>query len=1111
LGLETGIDPFLSEILRKYGRQGEEKTSYHNILDGGAAYSVEAALAWMDERCRHLSAPEWLKTVAGYAWSGIYTSAIDSIWPACFRTSWREIQPVFEEKYKPSDPRNRRLLHCTFLFGCVNRTEEEERPPLTRFAWNDRRHVAVALTRRLPEAITPLGVLAIEGYTDDLDWLSLDDLLPIVNRLNPRQTHIFSVTQALREHPDVQYLAAQEKLILHHENLATTLLRGEDLGFLRLSPPPEEETSGQHIRFADKVSTVPRDLWNQVSRSAIILDDTVLLPPPPLSADARYREFRAFLAGLNDTPLWSAYARGFAFPRAFEKKLRQEVDERLAAKSLLDEPLILHGQTGTGKTVALGALAYAVRREGKYPVLFIVRRTQRPVPSDIDSFCQWAEDAGAPACLVIWDGMVEVDEYAALLRYLTSRGRKVVLVGSCYRIPDWDAKASRFVLAPSQLDDEIDNFLVFLRQFHPDFEQGLREIRRSLDDTFLVALYRLLPATRHPIRFGVVKEVGHAEQQLVTKATQTLPALAPPTTLARAFFAAGILTEEEFFMPKIKEVGGETVDSMQELTGLVMIPGRVGLRVPLELLIRASGKDGFANVVHLFEDLDIFRWFEDAVGNIEVGPRSPLEAQLLVQARMGGAKTETAFAQQLLLEVQDSAPSSSRSREIDFAVALLHAMGPQGHDEAYFAPYFKILAETLQQLREKRGVAHPRLMLQEANLLREWAVKQDKRGASDPHIHDIFDRAESVLSRALDLIKDDQRNRALRGFLLVELASTLASKARNIPDHPHKAIELFEGAREALRAARIQDPTNYYPLDVLAWATMDILEENILDYRARSEATADVLSAFQTAELADLDAGQRERLQSRRLAFASRVGMEEMSEDAFAMLVAQGSKAGYYIRAFHMSGLPDTAKALTDDRNLTQLQRALRYLEEHRKDISGDGRCLDLLFDLWWMVETKTRLFAMERVPLPLNDTQWKHCLEILLELEATGQSHRPIFLAFLRGLALFHIGHVSQSFEVFHDVERESDKVRGRRRIIRSYLASTPTGQPQKFHGDVQWVASSSARGEVYVEEIRHKILFLPQDFRRPDIAPGDTLGEFHIAFNFLGPIADPVGYYRP
>jgi len=290
-----------------------------------------------------------------------------------------------------------------------------------------------------------------------------------------------------------------------------------------------------------------------------------------------------------------------------------------------------------------------------------------------------------------------------------------------------------------------------------------------------------------------------------------------------------------------------------------------------------------------------------------------------------------------------------------------------------------------------------------------------------------------------------------------------------------------------------------------------MLAGDILDQRTRSEAVTNVLYAFQTAESADFDARQQERFHSRRLEFASRLDMKAMIEDAFATLVAQGSKAGYYLRALHMSGLPDTAKALTDDGNLAQLQRALRYLEEHRKDISGDGRCLDLLFDLWWMVETKTRLFATERVVLPLKEVQWRHCLEILLELEATGQSHRPIFLAFLHGLALFHIGHVSQSLEVFRDVEHESDKVHGRRRIIRSYLTSTPTGHPQKFHGDVHWLASSGARGEVYVEEIRHKILFLPQDFRRPDIAFGDTLGEFHIAFNFLGPIADPVGYYRP
>jgi hypothetical protein len=177
LRLESGVDSFLSEVIRKYGGASAEKETYDEILDSGAASSPESALAWMDDRCRRLSVPRWLKTAASYLWNGVYTSAIDSIWPSCFRTSWREIQPLFEEKYRPSDPRNRSLLHCTFLYGCVNRAEEGERPPLTRFDYRKRKQIAISLARRLPEAITPMGVLAIEGHAGDSDWLSLDDLL----------------------------------------------------------------------------------------------------------------------------------------------------------------------------------------------------------------------------------------------------------------------------------------------------------------------------------------------------------------------------------------------------------------------------------------------------------------------------------------------------------------------------------------------------------------------------------------------------------------------------------------------------------------------------------------------------------------------------------------------------------------------------------------------------------------------------------------------------------------------------------------------------------------------------------------------------------------------
>jgi hypothetical protein len=42
-----------------------------------------------------------------------------------------------------------------------------------------------------------------------------------------------------------------------------------------------------------------------------------------------------------------------------------------------------------------------------------------------------------------------------------------------------------------------------------------------------------------------------------------------------------------------------------------------------------------------------------------------------------------------------------------------------------------------------------------------------------------------------------------------------------------------------------------------------------------------------------------------------------------------------------------------------------------------------------------------------------------------------------------------------------------------------------------------------------RSRIPFIPQQFGKPDILEGESPGEFHIAFNFLGPIADPIAYY--
>jgi hypothetical protein len=657
---------------------------------------------------------------------------------------------------------------------------------------------------------------------------------------------------------------------------------------------------------------------------------------------------------------------------------------------------------------------------------------------------------------------------------------------------------------------EIPRFIDFLNDLEPSLGQLLQQRIEKADNTFLVALYRLLPSTRAGIRSGIVKEVGFAEQEMNRKAQEMAPMLL--TTLGHAFWKVGLITTEQIMSLGTKEIGGEKVSEPEELVALIMVPGQFGLKVPLELLLRALGKKWLLNYTDLLSDLDILRWPEDAVGNIAVGPRHSLEAKLVVQARLGGAKTEVAFAKQLLVEVRDETGSPDNV-EVQFAVDLVRSMGPNGHQVEYYAPYFRELSETLGKLRTERGVQNPRLMLQEASLLREAVVRQSKSGLPPADTEAILDRSETTLCEALDLLKGERKNNKLRSAILVEIAATIGSRARHILDYsvrPDDATLLFREARSQLFKSRAEDPENYYPIDVLAWITKDLLESSITNLQMRAEAEADILHIFEIAEAEDFGIVQQERFHRRRMQIAQLLGKQQLSDEAFKSLLALGSSAGYYLQASHMIGeLPRNSELTTAQRK--RCQNAVNYLEENRQAITHDGRCLYLLLRLWWMTKAGKPIFYTERQTVPFSQDDWQHCLEIVLDLMAADESYTTPSLRFLYGLTTFHLDKVESSFEIFRELERESDQILGRRRIIRSFLASTSKGQPRVFRGTVTWVDNERNRGDVYVEELRRNVRFIPRDFSRPDIQKGDVIDRFHLAFNFIGPIADPQSYLKP
>ncbi len=1107
LALGRGGDPLVDVLAKKV--EGDPATGFELLFTGEGDDHLGD---WLENQSRSLAVSEHLDVIAGYEWIAVWSSAVDPLWAPTFDRPWREIQLVLSEDFHPSDPRNRRRLHCTYLFGAVSRSDAVERAPTSALELIRRRGVANALARRLISTLGPTGVLAVDGYEPG-DWFRLEDLAGVVSQLQPGQCHLFGASVAMQAEPTVSALIEEGLLVPHDDHLAQVLQAGAQAGRFHLEDSSGSRKLDRLVSFAGEVHSTPRDLWVELTNSARVLDEDLLAPATALSPDANYSAFREFLGATEGAVSWDGVARNFVFRREFEAELENAVRAAITRNRIDDPPIVVHGATGTGKSMAMAAVAYRIASEREHPVLFVDRRAPDNVRDAIDRFCIWAEDDGAALSIVFWDGMLEMAEYEQHGRILEGRGRQIVLIGSAYKAPTPSfAGRLEMIGAPDLLSKrEVGDLSAFLGRFGSGLK-SLTQAGASSDRSFLVSMYRLLPSTRSALRTGVVRELTRAERIMVARAGEEAEEeYEPQTALARALHDAGLLPEMAVDSGLAERSPVEDFSLVQDMTALVMVPAQYGLDVPLEVVLRAVGREGYMRLPELLREIDLVRWVEDGVGNFLLGARSPLEARLIVQSRLGTTAVEVAFVKRLLLETRPGADSSGRQPEIDFAVSLVRALGAQGPSGNRYRDSYADMAQALAELRVEGGVENPRLILQEANLRREvlrWV--REKPAADRSMTHDAEEEV-SAISAVLEEVAQEfpaGRNDHLRVSLEVERASGLAALSR-AAESDSSRVALYRQARAAAHEARTVGESNFYPLDVLAWASRDVLQDDLLEPTERLEVTAEVLSAFEVFDVDGADVSQIERFHRRRQEFGDLVDDVRIADDAFDALLEAGSAAGVYLRARQLASLDEWRE---EDRqpDMASVESALAFLERYAAVAEEDPRCLNLAFDLWWFTKTGGRPFDEERACLPLPTQDWAELRDRCASLLITGESYRQVSLMYLRGLAEFHLGAITDALATFSEVERQSDEIRGRRRIARSYLASDTSGAPRLFGGTINWVSGDMRRGEVYIDDLRQRVRFIPREFGSRDLRRGSSLGDFHIGFNYLGIIADPVGFYR-
>jgi hypothetical protein len=679
-------------------------------------------------------------------------------------------------------------------------------------------------------------------------------------------------------------------------------------------------------------------------------------------------------------------------------------------------------------------------------------------------------------------------------------------VGTTYKQQHMLAHLPRtYVLAPDELSRSERKSLAELFQ---QFGVIARAEEIGDDRNVLAALYRALPASRAKLAAGLSGEARAAEGVLRERSAKQDVNYSP---LAQQIIALGLAPASRALESTFDDALSSADDSAARIIDFVMVAGRCGCPIPVDLLLRAaaSGRNDidYGAISQLFQDLDLFRWREsgDAAEELLISPRLILEAELICRRRTLDARNEGEIIVDLIEAARLSDDFAGTERR--FLLDLIHQMGPNGSQRDRYKESYIDAGRALTRLRETRGVEDPSLMLQESYLRRE-AIRSDM--VSEDEKAAILEEALKAVQRAIDNIRPNAMGRGvsrIRGYLVVERASLygfLANDYAKRGSPPEVIWSAYEATRTAARTAfAITD--RYHPLDVSLWVPADLLDLNVLTEPYVSELKADIFSVLDSVDQAALQPDQREKFNIRRGRIGDQLGATGVSEDAFRDLEAAGSTAGYYLRA-HAIG-PRLNRIKADDPSKEEMRKAAAAAEFLRRNwakINQDERCLRYLLQCEWMSRVHRMLLRGPRAPLPAkaeDRASLYHLVQRISEISVQGPDNG---LRYLEAVLAWLTNDDQHARETWRSLAFETDFI-DPRRIVRRNLVTDQSGAPLVYSGRIE-DETEPGRFTVRVEQTGKKIIALASDFDSYDLSRGRMLSTFAIAFNYIGPIADPL-----
>ena len=1093
----NGGDTVLVKAFDRLGLNGSSRSGWSALL--GARAVPGEFYDWLAGRFARRVHPPSIDVLTRLPWSAVFTSSLDPTLKGLLEGG-REPAMILTANEAPPAARSRARPPLYHLFSRAGEHDPAALPPASRRELNIRRTKhALPLLNRVLETATTLGLVVVDGFAPGSDWLKIDDLLGIIGDAAPCQVLWFGGRPRADEEIVDEFDAAVEsnRIVVDSRRFGTLVAELRAIDKLPEPMLPVAEAPGL-ISLSDgrSLETTPEERL-RVEAVAAIVDDSWTDFLAPLGEDSEYAAFRRFHGAVEGPRfLVEGVRRGFAIERDFESELWRRVSSAIADHAKAETPIVVEGQSGTGKSVALARIAVHARERTRAPVLYAIGRIPRS--QEVSRFCELADSTDTACTLIVCDANREVDEYYELLAALRSLGRRIVVLGSKYREGERTGKRDYLsVEAPARLSDGERHDLRKLLERHLEVLD-----RPVLATEYVLAfLYRNLPASRARIGAGLGAEAQSAANA-IGRISQPFD---PITLLHQRLIEAGYVGGAK--RPPRERSTPDSEDAAERLIDYVMIAGYLNCEVPVNLLIRAVTKPGHEIDFRLFRNLDLFRWRSVTSNDDDllVGPRLTLEAEVLCRHRFGGADAESGRLLELIESVRDNGIDSRRD-ERRFLLDLLRQVGPEGvRAKRYQHAYVKI-GRTLTKLRTRQRISDAGLMIQES-AFRRYAVRYQEMSEGD--CLSLLEEARDVVQLALDSVADESIEAAARtkDSLLVERATIYGFLARNRAeaDAPVEDIwSAYIAARTAIRKA-VSVTNAYYPLDVGLWTPSDLLRSGTLEELQQADLKADIYSTLDQVEPAYLPPQQRERFRLRQARVGTAIGDYDLTEHAFSKLEESGSTAGYFLRARqYVSEVSRKAGTIEKPEDVAAAKRAAEFLNGHFEKIRDDQRCLRLLLECRWIVETGRWPFRGRRQPVPADDAVRRELLEIVRRLNAVPGSAAQHLPRYLEAMLTWLADDERAAIKLFRALDGDTDHEFGGR-VISRHLITGSDGTPRRFQGRVER-DRGAGHWRVWVESIRRHVDLMSRHFPQEQITYGSTVRNFSISFNFIGPIAEPV-----